>query len=127
VKIYIAAPYVRLEEARLVADALRNAGHQVTSRWLVGAESMNNTEAQKDLDDVDACDVLLALNPVHYHREGGGRHAELGYALARNKRVILCGSRSIIFHYLDRVELVADISDLTALLPVETSVSEVAH
>lgn len=99
--IYIACPYPERDYAIAVMHALEARGVTVTSRWLKAPDDLADEHARKDLADVDACDWLLALNPSAYHNAGtGGRHVELGYAIARGKRVMLVGERSNIFHYL---------------------------
>ncbi len=86
-------------------NELTYAGHVVTSRWLKAGHEMGAKEdrvfALEDLDDVATASVLLAINPPGWEEKGtGGRHVELGYALARGKRVILMGKRSNVFHAL---------------------------
>ena len=111
--VYIAAPNELLEDARLVRTKLKHAGIVVTSRWLNGLESLSDRCATMDLADVDAADVLLLLNPLNWERSGtGGRHVELGYALARQKKILIVGVRSNVFHYLTDVCVVPWGSDL---------------
>lgn len=99
-KIYIAAPYPYLEEADAVAQHLRSKGHIITSRWLKTVSDLDNAGARMDLEDIDAADVFLALNPPGWANIGtGGRHVELGYALAKGKKIILAGERTNVFHY----------------------------
>ena len=68
-QVYIAAPYPTLSAARHLAQAVAPA-FTCCSRWLLeGFEELTAENAQKDLDDVRACDILLAYNPR------GGRSA----------------------------------------------------
>lgn len=91
-KIYLAAKYGhRLTFLPEVADHLRSLGHEVTSRWLTGAEDdMSKADAaQMDLDDVDAADAVIFFGePEGSENRGGGRWFELGYAYAVGKRCI---------------------------------------
>lgn len=108
-KVYIAAPYsMRLYEATDIRTALLRAGHDVTSRWIVQSPGeMNHACAQEDLDDVASADVLLSYNPEGWRERGtGGRHIEMGYALALGKRIVMIGPRASVFHYLDQVTVV---------------------
>lgn len=119
--IYIAAPYPCRDLAIDVMHELEHAGHEVTSRWLKSPDELCDEHARKDLDDVDAADVLLALNPAGWEDRGtGGRHVEFGRALDK-KHIILVGQRSNIFHHLAQVHVVATFEEalawLTSLAP----------
>lgn len=114
VKIYIAAPYPLRDEAIRVMRMLEVGGLEVTSRWLKAPDDLADEHARKDLDDVAAADVLLALNPEGWANQGtGGRHVELGYAIALGKPIVLVGERTNIFHYLSNIKIVDDSEDLT--------------
>ena len=111
-KIYIAAPYPVRDDAIKAMLILEAAGHEVTSGWLRAPNELGDEWARKDLEDVAAAEVLLALNATEWENAGtGGRHVELGYALALNKRVVLIGNRSNIFHYLNMVHVVDHINE----------------
>lgn len=106
-KIYIAAPYPTRDDATALMHKLESQGYVVTSRWLKAPDELNHDGAQKDLDDVEAADVLVALNDEPWHNAGtGGRHVEFGYALALKKTIVLVGNRSNIFHHLRDVRVV---------------------
>ncbi len=118
-KVYIAAPSTESMHAVKLRSALRLAGVQVTSRWLeLTAEQMTDPEMQvqgatDDLDDIDEADALIALNPESYANRGtGGRHVELGYAVARGKLIVLAGAKTNVFHYLPYIMHVEIDSDL---------------
>lgn len=105
-RIYIAAPYPLRDEAIAAMERLETAGHTITSRWLKSPDELADEHARKDLADVEAADLLLAMNPPNWGNTGtGGRHVEFGYALALGKRIVVIGVRSHIFHYLDYVEI----------------------
>lgn len=100
--VYIACPYPERDYAIAVMLACEARGLTVTSRWLKKPDELADQFAREDLQDVAAADCLLALNPPGYADRGtGGRHVELGYALALGKLVVLVGSKTNIFHYLD--------------------------
>lgn len=108
-RVYLAAPFAMQPQMRLVREALNKHGITVTSRWLdVSADGHNvltieerRDWAMKDLADVDAADYLVAYNPTSWHNRGqGGRHVELGYAIARGKCIIYVGEeRENLFHW----------------------------
>ena len=115
-KVYLAGRFGDRETLRELRGVLTRAGVMVTSRWLNShhqAEDPTDEElgqyAYEDLRDIDDADVLVLWNPLHHHRSGrGGRHVELGYALAKGKRVILIGQRENVFHHLPCVEVLKD-------------------
>ncbi len=114
-KIYVAATYEMRDAAIDVMQTLIVKGHVVTSRWLLVNDSMCDEWARKDLEDVASADVLLALNPAEWATGGkGGRHVELGYAIALGKRIVLIGVRSNIFHYLDRITVIDTLDEALA-------------
>lgn len=103
-KVYIAAPYPERDYAIAVMLACEARGITVTSRWLKSPDELADKFAKEDLADVAAADWLLALNPLTYENKGtGGRHVELGYALALGKRIALVGERTNIFHYIAEI------------------------
>lgn len=107
--VYLAAPWELQHEVRALHEALVDAGIGSIARWL-DADSNTYTEewALNCLEDVQRCDVLMLWNPLGWGRIGtGGRHTEVGLALALQKPVIVLGARTNIFHHLPGVELVA--------------------
>lgn len=99
--VYIAAPYPLREAAIAVMHRLEDAGFEVTSTWLKQEDKLEDAFARLDLADVDRADTLVALNPPEWVSVGtGGRHVEFGYALARQKPIVMVGERGNIFHYL---------------------------
>ena len=106
IKVYLACPWKRKDEAKLGKIQLEEAGLEVTSRWidLHGDKEKEDPldfkyfeeEAIHDVQDVYRADILILLNL----EKSEGKAAETGMALAWNKPVILVGERSNIFHYL---------------------------
>ena len=122
-KIYIAAPWQYRSHAILLMTKLVEKGHEVTSSWLVVDDdsadglptSLEGADkyARADLNDVEAADMLVAINPKEFANAGtGGRHVELGYAIARGKQIVLFGERSNIFHSLSNIRLITSLEDL---------------
>lgn len=111
---YLAAPYSERKRALEVLRELELNGVEVTSTWLTAAEhEMSDEWAQIDLADVARADVFVALNFMDWTECGrGGRHVELGYALALGKRIVLVGERSNIFHFHHAVQVIAESDDL---------------
>lgn len=115
-KIYLAARYGRREELNRYADQLRKKGYEVCARWLGGTHEMAEgvvAEAHcpeqtrvrfcaEDMEDVQACDMLVAFTEYSNAISGasrGGRHVELGLALAWGKPVAVVGPKENIFCY----------------------------
>lgn len=129
-KIYLAARYSRRLELCQYRTELHRQGHIVTSRWLngahqisrdglrLGAEGEEYVEtgsdreaaelraffASEDMADVRAAELVLAFteNP-RAEASRGGRHVELGMALAWEKEVWVIGPRENVFCWLPNV------------------------
>ncbi len=117
-RVYIAAPYGAREQVRGYADGLIKLGVTPTCQWVYGSRPITsgttgtapylsdkdaNAYATQDLLDVASSDALVMLTE-HASKiaaggaASGGRHIELGYALALGKRVIVVGLAENIFH-----------------------------
>lgn len=121
--VYLAARYSRREELCAYRDVLEQHGFVVTSRWLNGqhpladegtADSLVLSEeasleerarfAQEDWYDVIRADWHINFTePPRSPHSRGGRHVELGGALATMKRVIVIGPAENVFHCLPQV------------------------
>lgn len=110
-KVYIAARYSRKEEMKEQVAKLQDNGFEVTSTWMTethdGSVQLADISpvallsyARRDLKEVDDADVLLfySESDQSYNRRGG-RHVEYGYALAKDKLIIVVGPYENIFHY----------------------------
>lgn len=113
-KVYLCSRWGRRGEMRLCAGQLEALGVRVTSRWLasdqhdVQAPGEREADAARfaveDIEDIDASDALVAFTEApDSHHGRGGRHVELGYAIARGKSVIVCGPRENVFCWLPLV------------------------
>ena len=116
--VYIAAPGELISDAAGLRSALALEGIKCSARWIDdGVADDSHTAAQGDLDDIDAADVLVALNPEDWRRSGtGGRHVEFGYAVAKGKTIVLVGARTNVFHRLSYVIHVHDLSQAGSVL-----------
>lgn len=129
-KIYLAARYSRREELCEYRKLLQEMGHIVTSRWLDGKHQIDDkgkpiTDAGEDLvenaageegnqlrlkfanddyKDVYSCELLIAFTePPRSDASRGGRHVELGLALAWLRRVWVVGHRENLFCWLEDI------------------------
>lgn len=103
--VYLCAAWQRQTEMRHWRAALSRHGVVVTSQWLDVRHVDASPEAQQagalmDLRDLDAADVVIARTerPDAGYLTGG-RHVEVGYALATGRRVHLVGAPENVFHY----------------------------
>lgn len=125
-KIYLAARYSRIAELNAYKRELEAWGHIVTSRWLNGEHQRHGADAAKaverhnldsypelgalfaqdDIDDLIEADIVIAFSErVGAANTGrGGRHVEIGIALALKKRISLIGHRENVFHCLPEIE-----------------------
>lgn len=103
-RFYLAARWEDQATARDLANALVAAGlpHLAcTARWLEVTASQNTgLAAISCLNDVYRGHVLVQWNPKAVHRSGtGGRHVEVGVALALGRPVIVLGEPEHVFHH----------------------------
>lgn len=126
-QIYLAARFDRRDQLRGYRDELNDMGIAVSSRWLDNHGMGERDDATngvviytpadlarcaiEDLDDIEAADVFVTFTEtpdVGY--TSGGRHVELGFALALNIPVLIVGPRENVFHDLvETDELVAQV------------------
>lgn len=135
-RFYVAARWDDRDEALIIKKELERAKLLVTSTWLTphDNQSMDALKAKtnvvlecrekaiKDFEDIDASDVYVVYSPRKGFRNGtGGKHVELGYAIARGKLCFVIGERENIFHYHPLVRTVDSVKAfLTALeIPLE--------
>lgn len=116
-KIYLAARYSRREELNGYAEQLRAAGHEITSRWLLGnhqiddqglseeAKAEERTRfAEEDYADLAGAGWCISFTEApRSSNSRGGRHVEFGISLAMTKRCTVIGPRENVFHCLPQV------------------------
>lgn len=112
-RVYVAAPWSWQARTRRKAVELREMGYDCSPAWLEedDASIENQTagwerhRALVDIHQIGMANILIAFTcgpgkgPAR-----GGRHVELGLALAWGKRVIVVGPRENIFCHLPEVE-----------------------
>lgn len=118
--VYLAGPFVSGPMLEMYAHEIKGIGYAVTSRWF-RANAHNGEDliryALEDLADVAAAGVFIgftaaAVNAPVGKGGSGGRHVELGYALANHKSILMVGAEpENIFHHLPQINWVADWHD----------------
>lgn len=115
-RIYIAGRFARRDQFAVIATELEAAGAQVTSRWLstsdaplqrhhLTPDSRGGEMAAMDFEDVRGSDICIAFTECPEAAQGrGGRHTELGIALALSLRVVIVGPREHVFHCLPEIQ-----------------------
>ena len=90
-------------------------GYEAPCRWARGLHEDENRKeytreerahfAREDLEDLQVCDVGIFFTEEPLSTAGrGGRHVELGYALALAKRIIVVGFLENVFCCLPEIE-----------------------
>lgn len=116
--VYLASRHEDRDEVIQVRKQLIKNGIEVTSRWLLEGGVIkthiveNEREGsehvlQNDIEDINAASVVVVFSPKKaFGNSTGGRHVEFGYALAKNKILILVGYRENVFHWHSKVTCV---------------------
>jgi nucleoside 2-deoxyribosyltransferase len=130
-KFYLAAGFSRKDEIAAKTRQLQSLRIGVTSTWPWEDAAPQSTldsvgedylvlNGRKDLGEIKAADgvILFTQEPTKPFVRGGRMH-EFGYAQALGKRLIVCGPRENIFHYLPEVEVVATWEELLKKLAQE--------
>lgn len=106
-KIYVAGSFNSTERIYEEALELESLGHLVTGVWFQPHDPIEKVwdsnfggriaeaMALRDFYHIDKADILIL--DVLDKSSTGGRNVELGYALAKNKRVILIGEAENVF------------------------------
>jgi len=116
-RFYLAASFTRREEAVAVARKIEELTREnKNENWVCVSSWLQQTEGYpKDINTIPpyigaadfaelACaDFLVTLTGDKTSR--GGRHTELGFAIARGLPVILVGPREQVFHTLHAVNV----------------------
>lgn len=100
--VYIAAPFAMRYVLRILRNHLRNNGIEVVSDWLDYDYTPEDQAATavSDLADIDRADTMVLFTDAaqFYGRSTNGKEVELGYALAKGKRVLIVGRPVNVFH-----------------------------
>ena len=111
-QVYIAAPWVDRDRARVVSKRFEEAGFEITEKWWDRPESTPPAEcAAVDLVGIYSADVFVLLNTQPKGFETSGKQVEFGVALELELPIILIGERTNVFHYLDEVTVVGTVED----------------
>lgn len=114
-KIYLAGPYAAREKIAAYARELETIGFTVTSSWLAETHEISEgttgaavaisdeevaAHAETDLRDLTRSDLvaLITEQAAGAGSSSGGRHVETGYAIARDKHVVVVGAPENVFH-----------------------------
>jgi nucleoside 2-deoxyribosyltransferase len=130
-KFYLAAGFSRKEEIAAKSCQLVSVGIGVTSTWpaenIDPKHTLNDLSdeylrlhGEKDIKEIDEADgvILFTQEPTKPFVRGGRMH-EFGYAHGLCKRLIVCGPRENIFHYLPEVEVFSTWEELLSRLETE--------
>lgn len=110
--IYVAGSFNSVARIADEVDELEQRGHHVTGVWFQGHDPLEKiwdgnfggriaeVMSLRDFNGIDRADLFIidTLDPS----STGGRNVELGYALAKGKRIILIGQPTTIFFALIR-------------------------
>ena len=106
-KIYLASSFSLVERVKWVCEYLEMYGHEVTVKWWekdfktafgnVTDDFWYGIPGIKEIHDrnfkgIDDADVLILIAPKTEPRKFNGANIEVGYALARGKRVMAFGN-----------------------------------
>lgn len=104
-RVYLAASYGRREEIKGYAERVKALGFDVSASWLDGPaqdESLLDTETKGEIaiqiaGDIAGSDAMLCFTEAERGAPRGGRHVEMGIALANELHVSVIGPRENIF------------------------------
>lgn len=122
VNFYIASRWENRDKARSLGAKINQAGHAVTSRWLIPGlhevgKSLNADCQRNDLDDIDRADALVHLTATRENGyTSGGNHVEFGYALAKGKVLFVIGPKESVFHDNPRVYHFASVPEFLSFV-----------
>lgn len=105
--IYLAASFNSKERMRKIRDRINSDQDQVNSRWIdsdgqgmyaedIEADKVRAVQgARMDMRDIDQANMVAVFTDAE--STSGGLHFEFGYAMGRNKYVVLVGPPVNIF------------------------------
>lgn len=121
-KVYIAVGWKGLHVASNLAKQIEAAGHEVTNHFLApgfepGEDDLDPKHGLADMADINAADALVCItgNGI-LASTTGGRHFELGYAMAKGKPVAILGSVENCFQAIHTVAKLDRYADVVAWL-----------
>ncbi len=136
-RFYLAARYNRHPEMCEHAAVIERVGHTVTSRWIRGNHSLDESIdrgqddevranfAIEDIEDLTKSDAVVSFTESMEAQAGrpskGGRHVEFGMGVMLNKRMIVIGPQEHIFHWLPSVEHYGSLNEFMKVLDEEAN------
>src|SRR5712692_5814711 len=132
-RIYVASSFELKEAAQRVAKALESQGHVITREWwkrdykliqVPDEEWYKRSDildvAKANYAAIDDADALVLVCPNDTPHKFTGANVEVGYALARNKRVMAVGKlqRSAMYVPVERYHSLENLLDSIELEPV---------
>ena len=115
-KIYLAARYSDKVIIAARKRELEAMGYDVVSTWTDEPDSpqVNLSDvadlvltiyAARDCEEIRSADMMIffSISPLEATKRGG-RHVEFGMALSLGKKMLVCGPKENIFHYLPLIE-----------------------
>lgn len=113
-QFYLAARYGRREELVAYSQQIEACRHKVEARWLSGSHETAELDSKaktvaaiEDLYDINQADCFIAFTEkdgTAPNASRGGRHVELGYAIAKGgKLILLVGPRENVFCHLPEI------------------------
>ena len=103
-RFYIAGPWGDGPKLYQLAKDIELCGHIVTASWLRRSLSPKDwldadAGAREDLNDILSCDAVInfTCTPDRGYMTGG-RHVEVGFAMAAGLKQFVVGPRENIFH-----------------------------
>ena len=132
-KIYLASRYSRYKEMQKVRDELKKMGFKITSRWIEGNHQISNEGlsieaeenerirfADEDIKDLNKADIVICFTEKpRTTRSRGGRHVEMGMAIAWEKKIYVVGYRENVFCCLSEIVFCKNYEDLEIKLKEE--------
>ncbi len=133
VNVYIA--HHNIDEALALAERLIDNGlprENIVSQWVFSPKSEFGTPktnlrrskiANECINDVARADVLVLVGQMG-HEGRGGKHVELGFAMGRGKRIIVCCHQENTLLHHHSIEVATTFSELLLLLQASCKVEE---
>lgn len=114
-RVYLSARFERQKEMRVYGEQLRAEGIEVFSTWpeldLPSRDGFSGIAPERramaamlDVQQVAASNLVVIFSDGDDPDPRGGKHVEMGLALALSKRLLLVGRQENAFHDLPDVE-----------------------
>ncbi len=127
-KFYIATSLSRVTAHQAVRNALRTQGHEISYDWTLhgSVKSVSKERLQEvatlELNGISEADFVVVLLPG-----GHGTHLELGFAIAKEKKVFLHSEDSLLFELGPQTNAFYHHPDVTCLHCPLSNVGATVH